>query len=295
MKTRLLYPALVLALMSASSSHAQHSTTDRVSDESTAVAALALSVWDVDGPLSVTGLRLDLHAQYMHELPVGNVGGFVMLPLSYAILGADDMPGMNISIDNELDMGNLELGAAFARGGLMAALPLRVVGRVGIAIGTADDEDTEPAGFDGFGNQSTVFARITDTALTVPDSTWLRMSIAALGEIHGIEFRTDLGVDVPLADDETTNVDPIGRLNLAAVYHFGPAGLGAEVSTVMGLGDTPDGADRYFHTAAVVATSRVIRGITPTLGLIFPLDEAIRDLGHDFSIALGVQGTLPQP
>lgn len=292
MKATALPIAMLATLMASGVSHGQHVTTDRVSAESSATVAFATSFWDLEN-INVTGLRLDMHAQYMHPLPVGNVGGFVMLPLSYAILGADDVPGMTREIDNELDMGNLELAGVFARGIDAGVIPLQLIGRVGVAIGTADDEDTEPAGFEGAGNLATVFSRLTDSSLVVPDSTWIRASGSVLGELQGFQFRSDLGIDVPVTDDESTDVDPFGRLNLAALYDAGPAGFGAELATLMRLGDVADADDRFLHTAAVVITTGLLPSVTPTVGLVLPLDESIDQLGHDFSLALGVTGTLP--
>ncbi|MBT8493444.1 MAG: hypothetical protein KJO07_10340 [Deltaproteobacteria bacterium] len=284
------FSSLLLATSAASAQPTM--TADRVGVRSEALAAFSVSAWDRDvTSFGVTGLRLDLHGQYMQPLAFGSVGGYLTVPLSYAILGQDDSSGVDVDYDNELDMGNIEVGGVFARTEL--APGLSVLGRVGIAIGTADDEDTEPVGFEGFGNISTSFARLTDRTLVIPDSTGLRVSGSALGTWGAVSARADLGVDVPLTDDESTELDPLGRLNLVGSYSFGPVSAGLELATLTNLGDVPDGVDRFLHTVAVGVSSDALGPVGVTAGVVLPLDEQVRDLGYDYSVGAAVTATLP--
>jgi hypothetical protein len=242
--------------------------TDRVDDTSHVVVSFGDTLFTQDGADIDIALRADLHAQYTH---VSGFGGYASMPLSY-LSGGDD---------SATALGDLELGGAF----VLKTKTLPVVLRAGVLLPTADDD------FEGLiTNFLTIGHRLTDLAGTAPNTTWLRASASPIYRSGRVILRTDVGVDVPIAEGDGVDADPLLRLNVGAGYDVGPIALGAEFITMATLGDVGDGGERFLHTVGV--TGRYTgSAFMPGLSFAVPLDDSRSD---QYTIVLDVLYKLPQ-
>lgn len=272
-----------LGVLAASSAQAQEepsqtvdevtafSTLDRPSDVTMGGVDMGVSFHDPAEEL--TGVRWDVHAQYVHE---SKWGGYALIPVSRTFS----------EVDEETALASIELGGlkTFSLGE-----PSLTV-RAGLALPTADDS---LAGMDA--NYSGVLSRLTDVALIEPDTTWLRLAASPYGRTGQIFYRADAGIDLPLFEDAPASafgmqdIDPLVRLNLGVGAEMGNVAMMGELATIGTTGDV-DGQDRFFHTAAVTA-SKTDGMIRPQLSLALPLDATVRE-DVDFILMAGIHTIL---
>jgi hypothetical protein len=213
-------------------------------------------------------MRLEPYAQLV--LP-NKAGGFYgNLPLVHRFdFGGDDATAV----------GNLELGGFF--------LPTRkseLILRAGLAAGIASDSAAGATA-----NIASQFERLTDFVLVGPSYTTLRLSGSTVRQWDTIFLRADLGLDVvvdkPNAASNAASV--YGRANLAAGVRAGGVDFTLELVNLAAFnGSQLDGlTNRLLHTAALGVRTPGTDQFH--LGLVFPLDEAVR--GDVWIVSLGYQ------
>ena len=146
--------------------------------------------------------------------------------------------------------------------------------RGGVALPTADSNLN--------GNITNPIAhsvRITDMALAIPDTTWLRLAASPTMTSGDAFFRVDVGLDVPLR----TNVgaDPLIRVNVGGGIDLDRVSLLAELAMLF----ETDGGDDLISSALTARFHG--RQFEPGVGIVVPINDAVRDvldLGLIFSM-----------
>lgn len=236
-----------------------------------------------------TALRFDVHGQYIHA---SGFGGYGLLPLSYASFE-------NEAVDDEMALGNLEVGGLYA----LPAGPTTAVLRLGLTLPTASEE-LEGA----LANAAAVRPRGTDVATFSPESVWLRLGGSLLARSGNLFVRGDLGIDVPLTEDYEIDLglfdvqvelDPLIRFNVGGGVVAGPAAIMAELVNIYFTGDAVDDTDpedgddqELEHNLAL--TGRYFEGnIQPSLSFVLALDDNARD-DYDFMLMFGIHVLFPR-
>lgn len=215
-------------------------------------------------------LRFEPFGQYVSRSGLGVYGA---LPISRVITEFDD----------ETALGNLELGGLY----VIESPTISYVFRAGVALPTADDE------LDGIvANYLSSWLRLTDTALVVPDATYLRLAFSPLFHANRVFLRVDLGFDAAVQDDDDDplEVEPgnLVRLNLGAGIDLDTVALMLEFVSIASTDSFDDESDEdVVHTLAVSARF-MGESLQPYLAFGLPVDEFARDV-IDFFIGAGLQ------
>ena len=265
-----IFVALLFATTSADAENPKFATLDRVGTSSNFSADLGLTFFDNDFS-DATGINLRLHTDYFFNRGTGLYG---TLPISYLMLD---------EVDDESDVGNLEVGAMFLpRMGSQTSLILRA----GLALPTATD---------GGATFLNAFGQLSDYVLHFPDVMSLRFSASLLSRNRGSFFwRLDGGLDVPFdtADDgePQTDIDPLLRFNVGAGVRTGGAALMIELANLGTTGDVVDSEDRFIHSLGFSArfTSSAVQ---PMVALVVPVDDELRELVN-FTLFVGISAPL---
>lgn len=240
---------------------AQFVSLDRADASSRAGAEL--SYVSIDG--GVTPLRLALWGQYVAP---GGLGAFGALDLSYATGDGD----------SESAIGNVELGALYAR----TFGSVQAIARASVLLPTAGDGLS-----DFLINVLCMTSRLTDFTHAYPNSTWLRLAASPVVRSGPLLMRADLGADVAVQVEGDDDVDPLLRANAAVGYVQGAHQLSAEFVSVIS-------ADGFDSLHSLGATYRGTFGkLSPYGGLFvyFSGDDGREDQ-PDFGLTGGVSSTF---
>jgi hypothetical protein len=219
--------------------------------------------------LSLTALRLELHGSMF---AASGWGGYGAMPFS--MLFADGAMDLGID-DQEAAIGNVELGGAR----VLALAASRVVVRAGVVLPTADDS------FGGtISNAASIYPRLTDGALVVPDATWGRVAASWLGRSGQILYQVDGGIDVPFEGGPDA---PLARVNGGLGLDFGGVAALAELVTLIATEDEEDDdEERMVHTLGL--TARYVGGVVhPSVSVVVPVASGPNAV--DLAIVLAVQ------
>jgi len=249
-------------------------TTDRQDGTSRYGVDLGFSVYDEDdlGFAVDYGMRFDLYGQYLTGTEGARVGGYASVALS------------RIETDGPTDseITNLEVGGIY----VVKASNTDVVLHGGLTLPTAGDGLASL-----ITNSLAGRGRLTDTASILPDTIWLRLGASPMLRSGNVFLRFDLGVDIPIDEDEDNfDVDPLARINAAAGLVAGSTTVLGELVTIFDLGDDNDDDEDYFHTLALGARFRNNTPVQPIVSAVIPLDETVRD-GLPIVLMVGVQYT----
>ena len=237
-------------------------TLDRPTDHTAAFASLGLSFIDeID-----LAARIDVGGQYV--TPQG-FGGYVTLPMSHA-RGNDD---------SETELGNLELGGLYV---LPAGTGLDVLLRGGLTLPTAPDD------LDALINVITLFPRTTDLTSVAGTVTYLRLGASPLLRRDKLFFRADVGLDVPIAEDDGVDADTLYHLNVAGGLETGPVAVAGELVMVGSLDDSDD----EVLTTLALSVSGSVEGLRPFGAVVLPVDNELAD---DLDLSLAVIAGLEIP
>ena len=237
-------------------------TMDRFDEQSKFAASLAYVGLDAD---DVTGIRFDLFGQH---LTPGGFGGYLALPISYIDGGGD----------SETGIGNIEIGGLYI---IPGSTP--VVLRGGLALPTADS--------DNFGaNLLGILARFNDGAQHSPDVTWLRLSASPLVRRGTGFFKADVGLDLPVAEDDNIEADAIVRVNVGGGVESGGIALMGELVNLATLQD--DVENRWVSFLGFTARYMAGGQVQPSISLQVPIDDSIDQI-VDFIVIVGLEYVLP--
>lgn len=276
-------PLVILAVLTAlaAPAAAQRSPDFATLDRGDGISHIGLDLaWiKLDPPPYDSVLHLELHGQLVLQ---SGLGFYATVPLNKSF---GDGPDEEES-DGEAALADIDLGGLY----VISGPELSWVFRLGLVLPTAGEDIGEFAT-----NFRGANYRLTDVALVDPNDWWLRLAFSPLFHAHSLFLRIDVGVDVPIAEDDEDafRYDPIGRLNLAGGIDFGAAALMLEMANIADIDDDDDdpvGDEDVFSTLAV--TARFMgETLQPFITVGTPIDKAVRDQ-VDFFIAGGIQGVL---
>jgi len=219
-------------------------------------------------------MRANLYGQYV--LPQGNVGLYGQLPISHGFVSDSvGLGGSNTAI------GNLDGGVYF-----MPRRNNEIILRAGVVLPTASDDSTGL-----ITNVLTSYERMTDLLLADPKTWVLRLSASTLQQRDALFFRGDLGLDLIVSSDSTSDHNLYGRLNLAAGIRAQVVDLALELVNYGVLdGSNPGGdiTDRFFHTGTIALRSRGEHQLHAAF--VLPLDSSLR--GELWIVSVGYQHAL---
>src|SRR5688572_2367480 len=252
--------ALLIILAGATTAHAQRAPDMATLDRGDGISkfGLDLAFSSIDSPIYDATLRFELYGQYVMESGLGFYGA---LPISRSF-GADDDPVD--SPDNATALGNVDLGVLYV---LTRSPSLSWVFRGGVALPTSsDDRDGATT------NLFSVYPRLTDAALMVPDAFYVRLGVSPLIHVDNIFFRVDFGFDI--GSDDNDIADELLRINVGGGIDLGAVALSLELVNLYTLDELDDGDD-FVHTLAF--TLRFMgEQLQPFLSVGTPIDD-VRD------------------
>lgn len=219
-------------------------------------------------------LRFDVFGQYVSYSGLGLYGS---LPLSVLVAEGD----------NETALGNLEIGGLY-----VADSPtVSFVFRAGVALPTSSDDDPGEI----VANLLSTWARLTDLAQAVPNTTYVRVGFSPMYHDGGVFLRADLGVDLEVKEDDDAIAVGLGddpnnlfRVNVGGGVDLGTVALMAELVNIASSSSFDDGDDEDFvHTFAVSARF-MGESLQPYFTVGLPVDDFSRDV-VDFFLGAGLQ------
>jgi hypothetical protein len=242
-------------------------TLDRQDDSSRAgIEFSKLFLPDNINTNGVSGLRFDLHGQYMTP---NAFGVYLTAPIGY-------ISGNNTSATA---LGDLEVGGIFIP--QLSQSNLKLVIHAGLALPTqSSDADKEAA------SALTATARLTDFYLAVPEGMSLRAGISPIFRSGQVFFRADLGFDANLSTARNVTASNVVKVNFGAGIDLGIAAIMAESVNILTTGN--NGA--WVNTGALSA--RFDGGsVYPYAALVFALDDDSKAIMND-ALTLGIEGRL---
>ena len=230
----------------------------------------------MDPPPYDAVLHFEIYGQYVLQ---SGLGFYAAFPLAKSFGDGPEEGELN----GDSTIGDLDFGGLY----VMSGLDHSFVFRLGFVAPTAS---TDPGDFttNFYGQQF----RLTDIAMVNPDAWYLRLGFSPLIHMRSIYLRGDIGVDIPIAEDEY-RADPIGRLNLGAGFDLGTFALGVELANIIDIDDDDDDFDDDEDVVSTAAFTARFMGTTlqPYLALGIPVQDYVRNT-VEFFIAGGIQGVL---
>ena len=159
--------------------------------------------------------------------------------------------------------------------------------RAGLVAATASDEDAE----DAISNVATLYDRLTDFVVTVPNYTSGRLSASTIQYFDDFFFRGDGGFDFVIDRPSTADGPSVFfRANLAGGYRVpGAVDLVLELVNLAAVNGDVDGiTERFIHTAGISARTPGIDQFH--IGAVFPLDADVR--GDVWILSAGYQRVI---
>jgi hypothetical protein len=244
------------------------------------VAAQFLSLGRQDGTSRV-GAELgyvSIDDNDMTPLRIGLYGQYVT-PNGLGVYGALQISHASIEGESATALGNLELGGVYAS----KLGTIEGVGRVGIALPTAADDDFE----DMISNVLGSYSRLDDVVHALPDSTWLRLSGSPIVRRQGATARADFGIDLPVATERDIELDAILHANFAAGLVSGPHQISLELVNLFFIEDEIErlhsaGASYRFDTGAAAFHAGIFKP--------FSSEDDLEDL--TFTLVAGVSASI---
>lgn len=262
--------AVSIVLVLAASAHAQRAPDMATLDRGDGISKFGVDAAfsSIDTPFYDAALRFEVYGQHVTNSGFGVYGAF---PFARSF-GDSANP---LLPDPTTAIGNLELGGLYV---ITNSPTLSWVFRLGVALPTASDDG------DGIAtNFYSMWPRLTDTALAVPDAYYVRFGISPLIHVDNVFLRFDLGFD--LGSDDNDGADELLRLNMGAGVDLDVVALSLELVNLYSFDDF-DEDDEWVHTLAF--TMRFMgEQLQPFLSLGAPVDDS-RD-SIRFFIAGGIQ------
>lgn len=247
---------------------------DRLTPASTLSLDFGFTVFDEPPETDVTAVGFTLAGHWVDER--SGFGGYLALPLSY--ISIDTPIGDD---DSELALGNIELGAMFAK---FLSPNAALIAHLGVAVPTADDDQA------GALQVLASSPRWGDLVMRRPNSTWLRLGVSPTGHVGKLFWRADLGIDLALDDDNAVDLSPVLRLNVGGGVDLGSAHLIAELVTNV----VDDGSEDESTSTLALGARFVTGNLRPGIALLLPLGFPEGGFGFapDFGLAITLAARL---
>ena len=275
---------VLLVLAPAASVHAEPGapwfdplSMDRHTPVSSLSFDLGYEVWDTPGNTDLTVAGITVGGQYVGRQ---NFGGYINVPLTY-VSEDGNIFGVDLH-DSDLMIGNLEVGGVFTK---WFNPNTSLVGHIGIALPTADDNSTL-SGVQDLGNSP----RYADFVLRDINSTWLRLGISPMGRAGQFLWRADLGLDVAINDDNPNNFQfsPVLHLSVGGGIDLGTATLLAELVNLVIDNKQGDDTSSTISLGARFNSGR----LSPGVALILPIGFDNSGIDEQFAIAASLTADL---
>lgn len=259
---------------------------DRADGQSRVGADLGWTLWKDSGDLEntdVTALRLDLHGQWVSP---GGFGGYGIIPVSYGKISAMGFE------ESETALGDIELGAVYR---LPSGPGAQIALHAGFTLPTAPEQDFGAG--EGFANSVAVYARPHDFVHIAPGISYLRLGASPIFRSGQMFVRADGGADIAVyvkdtdANGDAGDQPKLGHVNLAGGVDTGQVAVLGELVNLINLDfESDDLSDDLLHFlgASVRYTAAPVQ---PSLGVLFPLDETVRD-AISLVVMAGVTATI---
>jgi hypothetical protein len=245
---------------------------DRLTPISTFSAEFAYESWDDPAALDVNVWTLNVAGHYVSRR---GAGGYFVLPMTYLDLQ------LGVLEDSDLAIGNLEIGGLYTKFFAQTALMFHA----GLALPTAQDDGA--SAYQLFG----AFTRLSDAALHVTNSMWLRLGMSPMGRSGNFLWRADIGADLALDEDNAVEVSPIFYLNIGGGFDLGKALLLVELVNVKTDPEDNSDDDASHLTVGVRFTSGDLR---PGIGMLLPIGfEGVAD-EYEFAILASLAVRVPE-
>lgn len=199
------------------------------------------------------------------------VGGYFDMPLSMALIDGED---------DEAAVGNIELGVNFA----LDRSPFLF--HVGLGLPTAD------GGFEErFANFAAIGARMNDVPLALAEAWWIRLGGSYADRASSVFWRVDAGVDVPFAEEEPLDYDPIFHIHGAFGVLIPSSALMVELTNFI----TEDAIINDDEVLNLLTLAWRFTGgpMRPSVGITLPLDDDV-DSYMDFALVFSLEYLFPR-
>jgi len=226
------------------------------------------------GTTDISGLRFDLHGQYVTP---NAIGVYVNVPIGHASGGGQSYTSF----------GDMEVGGIFIP--QLTSSNVKLVLHGGITLPTqSKDQNNETA------SALTLYPRITDLYLVVPEGLSLRLGVSPIIKSGQVFFRADLGFDANLsAAQGTGDVKNIVHANVGVGLDLGVAAVMLESANVYVTGNNNTNGtfgDSWLNTGAISA--RFDGGsVYPYAAIVFGLDHDVHSIMNE-AITVGLEGRL---
>jgi hypothetical protein len=240
-------------------------TMDRHTDHSNVHAAVGVSLFGSDSGLDFAA-RFDLGGQYL--TPQG-FGGYLAMPVSH--VSGDE--------ESQTEIGNVELGGLYV---LPAGPATDVVLHGGITLPTAPDD------FDLLVNIIAMFPRTVDFTSNGGTITYLRLGASPLHRQGNLFVRADVGLDVPIAEDEGVEGESVFHLDVAAGVQTGAVTIAGELVNV---GSLEDSDEEWLSTLALTVAGDA-GNVRPFGALVLPIDN---ELAEQADLTLAIVAGIEAP
>jgi len=279
--TRLGFAALVVLVPAMAAAGPDHFITmDR--QDGSSFAGIELSKLFYDSKLTtggdLSGMRFDLHAQYVTP---NAIGLYLTAPIGHVSASGAGMS------ESYTSLGDIEVGGIFIP--QLTASNVKLVLHAGVTLPT-QDKDTNKAQTTLF----TVFPRITDFYLAVPEGLSVRAGVSPMITSGQLFVRADFGFDANISAASTANdVKSFLRANFGVGANLGVAAVMIESTNVYATGNNNPNASfgsSWFNTGALSA--RFDGGsVYPYAALVVGLDHDVNQIMNE-AITIGIDGRL---
>jgi hypothetical protein len=259
--------ALVVLVPAVAAADPDHFVTmDRQDDSSRAGLEVSKIFYDGNNN-DLSGMRFDLHGQYMTP---NAVGVYATVPIGYA----------SANNDSHTALGDIEVGAIFVP--QLSASNVKLVLHGGITLPT-QSKDTNPEET----SIVTLWPRVTDFYLAVPEGFSLRLGVSPIIKSGQVFFRGDIGVD--------SNLSAASNANDVKAFVHANAGMGVDLGVASIMVESVnvylnDNNSTWVNTGAFSA--RFDGGsVSPYAALIVGLDDDTRMI-MDEAFTIGLEGRL---
>lgn len=260
--------ALVVLVPAVAAADPDHFVTmDRQDDSSRAGLEVSKLFYPDNGIANgISGLRFDLHGQYMTP---NAIGVYMTAPIGH-------VSGNNESYTS---LGDLEVGGIFIP--QLSSSNMKLVLHAGITLPT-QSKDTNNLLASAF----TMPARLTDYYLLVPEGFSLRAGISPIIKSGQVFFRADLGFDANLSAASGSDAKNVIKAN---------AGMGVDLQVASVMVESVNlyvsGNNGGWVNEGAVSARFDGGSVYPYAALVFALDDESQSL-MDEALTVGLEGRL---
>lgn len=227
------------------------------------------------GGANISGLRFDLHGQYVTP---NAIGVYLTAPIGHV---SADAGGTSQSYTA---LGDLEVGGIFIP--QLTSSNVKLVLHGGVTLPTQSKDQNNQAA-----SALTGYARLTDLYLAVPEGFSLRLGVSPIIKSGQVFFRADLGIDTNLSAAQGSDVKTIIRANFGVGLDLGVASVMFESANSYVSGNNNRNFGQSWANTGAISARFDGGTVYPYAALVFGLDDDVRMI-MDEAITIGLEGRL---